>query len=58
MYTAGKIGCIIRNEKDPYQMQCVVSTDPGEKRDFSVYFHSPDGKQGILTRGLFACVIS
>lgn len=48
VYVAGlsKIGCIIRNQKDPYQFQCVFSHDPKDRRDFSVYFNHFDGKQG------------
>ncbi|XP_025103355.1 uncharacterized protein LOC112569683 [Pomacea canaliculata] len=45
-----KIGCTIRNQKDPYQIQCAFSTDPEDKRDFSVYFYYPDGRQELMVR--------
>ncbi|PVD27219.1 hypothetical protein C0Q70_12374 [Pomacea canaliculata] len=50
MGSLSKIGCIIRNQKDPYQFQCVFSHDPKDRRDFSVYFNHFDGKQDLMVR--------
>lgn len=48
MESSRKIGCTIRNQKDPYQFHCAFSTEPEEKREFSVYFYSPDGSQELM----------